>query len=685
MSDGNVDFPATPSNPSAAPAGYITPATSGTPEAPKTSAEISSLRGNIWELLLGKVVEAVQGFFSFGFGSAFDQLQSWASNLWNAAMDAFNKIGALITRVGGEVIEDVGDAINFVTHGLATLTQKLLTDAASVIGAIPQVLVTGLTGALGALNSALSAATAFIQNVIDAIISALRGIPVIGGLIPDLNKAVKANKADQQNFTISAVVSDVRNPDWVCRYPISDVTYAEVLNNKTSVFGDTDDASTGTSHTHSLGVTNDAYAEPAGWSVAKDESRGTYLTITNSTVHDTMGVIVWKSAGTLNNVYLEIFRENPDLSLTRIVSQEFSSSITTSTTFYEFTLPSRLIVQSGERYLMRIRNSSTVATNVWLTGFSMIASTKSIGFKTTGSTDTTKTSYTASEATTAQGAGTTLNWFMLAAKTLPQTARSWSDDGNRLSIGGLWVADAATGIDIYEEQFGYTGSTDGDQSSIYIRPLSQDVDRVEANLNINTASTVRCGVMLHCSRDFSQVVYLGVDGTSAKIYSGSTTSLTERASLSSGGSAKWALYYDNSADKYVALKDGAIIGLQWTSVGSAVTHDVNHRYGGMRISLASGQPAGTIDDWVLRDWYVAVPASVMVGVIPASADMNAVTVYANASVVSPQMTGSGDAVVPSFSAAASISTDVPSGVAEMRHSDVTTNEGFPFIFPFPLD
>lgn len=686
MADGNTDFPVTPTTPSQAPLGYVTPAGSATPESPKSAADISSYRGQFWELALGKVVEAVQGFFAFG-GTAFAQLQSWANTLWNAAMTAFNQIGQLITNVGGTVIGDVSAVINNVYNGLATLTSNLLNDAGAVIGAIPQTLVTGLTGAIGAINSAIGAATAFIHQVIDTIVSALRGIPIIGALIPDLSGAVKTQSANQQNMTISAVVSDNRNPSYVCRYPISDVTYPEFINNQISVFGTTDNASTGTAHTHTLNLTNTVYGEPAGWSVNQNESRGTYLTIAHATVHDTMGVIVWKDSGTLNNVYLEVFLENSDLSLTQVYSQEFSGSITTSTAFLEFTLPTRMIVVPGERYLMRVRNASSVATTVWLVGFTTITSSPTnVTWKTTTSTDSNRTSYTAAQAATAQTTGTTFNWFMLAAKSLPTVARSYSDDANRLSIGGMWVGTSSTAslLDIYEEAFGYTGTADGDQTAIYIQSLTQDVDRVEANLYINTASTARCGVMLHCARDFSQIVYLGVNGTSAKIYSGSATSLTERASLSSGGTGKWALYYDSSIDSYVALLNGASTGLQWTSAGSAVTHDSSHRFGGIRISSAGGTPAGTVDDWLLRDWYVAVPATVQATVMTATASMPDASWGGAVSVAAAPMTATISGVAPSVMAGAVVSAPVMTASIPAMHSDVSNNTSFPYVLPFPL-
>ncbi|GAA2436197.1 hypothetical protein [Mycolicibacterium llatzerense] len=654
---------------------------------PFTPQQLLEIGGQLIEQFLRRVVEAVVGFFVPGAGPAFDQLFDWAHDLGTAAWGAFNQVGQLISDIGGHVIGDVSAALNGAVNGLASLVNNLLHNAGAVIGSIPQTIVTGLNGALSALTSGVAAATQFVQQVIDAIMSALRGIPIVGGLIPDLNKAVKSNKVDQQNFTISAIVSDVRTPSWAGRYAISDVTYPEFINNKLAVFGQTDGASTGTAHTHTIGNANSAEAEAAGWLVNQNESRGSYLPVTNTTVFDTFGLVAWKVSGTLNNVYAEIFKVNDDGSLpTRIFSQEFSSSITTTTGYFEFTLPSRLIVQSGERYLCRLRNSSSVATGVWLIGMELVTSAAPNGFKTVGATDTNKTSYTASEAATAQAAGNTLNWFMLAAKNMPSVDKSYSDDFNRLNIGGLWVRASSTASlpDIYEEALGYTGSSDGDQEALYIRPCSRDVNRVEANLHINMASTARCGVLLHCSRDFAQVVYLGVNGTSAKIYSGPIASLSERASLSSGGTARWALYYDESADKYVALKDGANTGLQWTSVGSTVLHGSDYRYGGTRISLASGEAAGTIDDWVLRDWYIAVPATVQATAAVASIAAGSPSVTAGATVAHPAATASATGGTPTVTAGAVAATAPASATATAGDAAVSNNTGFPYTFPFNL-
>lgn len=660
---------------------------------PKTANQFDLFRGNFLEMLLRKVVEAVNGVFVHGIGGAFDQLRDWATDLWNAASDAMDMLRRLLTRIGAatsDAIEDAvdwaGDAIKGTANTLGGLMDKLLNNASEVIGSIPQALVSGLTGAIGAINAAISAATNFIQAVIDGIMSGLRGIPIIGALIPDLSRSVKQQKVDQQNFTISGIVSDARNPDWVCRYPISDVTYPEMWNNHTSVFGTTDAASAGTAHTHPIGSVTPTEAGPAGWSVNQHESRGVYLTIAHTTVHDTVGVMAWKDAGTINNVYLEIFRENADTSLTRIFSQEFSGALTTTNALHEFTLPSRLVVQSGERFLVRIRNSSSISTTVRVIGVAKIASSAETGFKTVGSTLTAQTSYTSGEAATARADGQVFGWFMLAAKNLPMTDRSFSDDANRLAIGGLWVRQSSTAslLDIYEDRFGYTGALDGDQSALYIHSCSRDVNKVEADLHLNPASTARLGIMLHCSRDFEQVVYLAVDGSSSKIYSGPIDSLTERASLATGGTGRWALFYDESGDEYVVLKDNSAIGLEWTSVGSAVGHGSDYRFGGFRIESDSGESGGFIDDWTLRDWYVAVPATIAVPRMEATASMPDVTVSSAVSAVSTRMESTAAMPAPSLEVGHSLDVERMESTAAMPDPEVSDGTTFPYIFPFPL-
>lgn len=79
------------------PDGYTAPSgqTSGSKEPPKTAGQILKYRNNFVEMGLRKVVEAVNGVFIHGIGSAFDQLQGWANDVG----DGMQKLGKLITGI----------------------------------------------------------------------------------------------------------------------------------------------------------------------------------------------------------------------------------------------------------------------------------------------------------------------------------------------------------------------------------------------------------------------------------------------------------------------------------------------------------------------------------------------------------------------------------------------------------
>ncbi len=183
----------------------------------------------------------------------------------------------------------------------------------------------------------------------------------------------------------------------------------------------------------------------------------------------------------------------------------------------------------------------------------------------------------------------------------------YSDNFDRAEIGGAdqWslTSDTADEFVIFLNRLSYLNTATGAQSGICIGQTAGDGSKVEANLIFNVFSNSQLGVMLHCNRDFSQVVYLGIGGGTADIYSGPITSLTSRASvvqLSVDG--LYGLYYDVANDKYVALKDGAAIstGLEWAS--PSVSNGPDFRYGGARIECAASANAGQIDNWNMRDW-----------------------------------------------------------------------------------
>lgn len=419
------------------------------------------------------------------------------------------------------------------------------------------------------------------------------------------------NTVKAQNFTISSVTSGlVRQPIWVSRYPICDVTYPEALLSGWFVTATTGAQTAGTAHTHPISLSSSNAAGGIMSVASQDESIGAYVTISQTLVIDTVGMWIRKalSSPSLNNVYIEIFKENADTSLTRVwVSSDISGSCSTSITWLSVTVSPGLLVHAGDRYLVRVRNSSSNLVNVGPAGILKTAiSPDSVFYTFTG--DTAQTSYTDTEAATARAATNIFPFIVLAATSLSATDQSFSDDFNRSQLGGLWTTKSNTTTDLLTvngSQASYNGTTNGNQNALVVRQMNGDKNYVEAAIYGTLDSTAHAylGVLMHCNSDFSSIMYLAVNDQGAKIYSGSTTSLTQRATITRDfNDGLWRLQYDPSTTTYTAYMDGNDVGLSWNDSGAAKPRGALYRYGGLRIERASGVNAGTMDDFTLADW-----------------------------------------------------------------------------------
>lgn len=423
--------------------------------------------------------------------------------------------------------------------------------------------------------------------------------------------ATELDVTQLQTTTVTQNVSASMNPGWLCRYPIGDVTYPEFMLNTFAVGGTSGAASTGTAHTHSVG----SFAtQLSSQSIAQNNSRGGYITVSNPMIIDTVGAVISKDVGTLNNVFLEVFQENQDGSLSRLVSEDIAIYLFTTAAYVEVTLLNPVIVQAGERYLVRVRNSSSVATAVNVVCMSQGLGPVDASMSTTGSTDTNKTSYTGGEAATNQAASTSLPFFLIATAAPVATEKSWADDFNRNDLGGLWTV-KQTGLMSIIIVLGQAGwpigaSEASTATAIFARPTLGDDQRVDGRLWLTDYLPGFSGPVMHANKDMSSLVWLAVSNTAASIYSGAYASLTQRATVSTTGSNEvlWSLYYQTSTNTYTALRDGQDIGLSWEDTGNVVPKGYDYRYGGLRVEtvLQDGDDlaGGLLDNWNLRDWQV---------------------------------------------------------------------------------
>ncbi|MHC9292064.1 hypothetical protein ACRCUN_06325 [Mycobacterium sp. LTG2003] len=555
--------------------------------------------------------------------------QAWVKDLTADLVSVWNGITgtvqSIMTQLGltpsGDFWDDlfdlsdeiawIQDAANQAGQDIATLLTNLWTNPAAVIQQIPQNLVNGLTTALANFNTAVNQiGDVLIGAVVTPISSAIANVVDFFHSLTNFQDTTAANQINQQNFQIAALAQGgYRNPTWVCREPIADVTYPESFLLGYFVTGVTGAASSGTAHTHTIPLSTNTYATAGLIGLSSGVSFGAYITVTATTVADTVGIYMSKDAGTVDNVYLEVFREASDRSLTRISSVDISSQLTTANQYVTAATNAGIIAQAGERYLIRVRNSSTTAVEVNIACLRIGTHSPEYAFNTLSAGLTNQTSYTTAEADAARSSATLLPWLMLASVNTGGDDQTHTDDfNNRSKLGSLWFLKSDTGsnqLGISNNRASFSGLTDGVQNALYIRPTGGDKMWVEGTL-YGTAIAVpgpRCGLLLNCNRDLSQVVYLACNINTAKIYTGPWNSLTERASVSSGlNDVPWQFYYDPGAGTYYALKDGNDIGLNWPDSGGLMQHGPDFRYGGLRIARASLFNAGQIDNWTLRDW-----------------------------------------------------------------------------------
>ncbi|ANW64023.1 hypothetical protein BCA37_10820 [Mycobacterium sp. djl-10] len=408
--------------------------------------------------------------------------------------------------------------------------------------------------------------------------------------------------SNAQAITYSTAVE--RNRKGICRYPIGFVSYAEELNLQFELWGSTGAASAGTAHTHPLGTGADARAAASGFGIGQNQSRGAYLYCSYPTPLRRIGFTAWVNSGTPTNVFLEVFRVNEDGTHVRIFSQNVASMIDTSSVLREVNLTDPILVQSDEQYMVRLRNSGAV--QIFHQCITRTPVMEETGFWTADASTTNLTTYTAAQATTARGGTDRTPFVFMADPSASIQDMTYYDNFNRKNLGSTYERKASTGgLAIFNGQVTYGGTTDGNQNAIVGTPTNSDRMFVSGGVyGVELAAAVsgaRAGLIICAARDWSQIVFLEVAAGVCRIFSGPWNSLTQRASVNSGGSGEYSVEYDPDTKIYLARRKGATFGLSWTDSGNLTQHGRDFRYGGMRITRSTFLNGGLIDDLTVRD------------------------------------------------------------------------------------
>ncbi|WP_336793032.1 hypothetical protein [Gordonia malaquae] len=141
--------------------------------------------GSIWwdDAALRKPATSIPQQWVTGLLDALSNLGDWIEHLVDQALTALGipTLGDIGDRIG-DFADAIGDLLGLGEDnaaGLDTLLDKLLHDPAAVLGSIPKAMVAGLESALAGIDD-------FVQDLIDALLRALRGIPVVGGTLADI-------------------------------------------------------------------------------------------------------------------------------------------------------------------------------------------------------------------------------------------------------------------------------------------------------------------------------------------------------------------------------------------------------------------------------------------------------------------------------------------------------------------
>lgn len=165
--------------------GSYTPAAGVTGVRVRITVEAALTVGTVWwdDVTLRKVATSLPQQFITGLTDALGDLGDWIKHLVDQVTTALGlptltDLGAGIAQLADEFGGWLGDTEDHAAQ-LSNLISGLLSNPGAWLGNLAQSQITGLTSALGGINTV-------IQNLINAILQALRGIPVVGGTLADI-------------------------------------------------------------------------------------------------------------------------------------------------------------------------------------------------------------------------------------------------------------------------------------------------------------------------------------------------------------------------------------------------------------------------------------------------------------------------------------------------------------------
>ncbi|AYR02757.1 minor tail protein [Gordonia phage Fosterous] len=475
----------------------------------------------------------------------------------------------------------------------------------------------------------------FIQNLLDAILRGIRGIPVVGGTIADIIGGVGTVATNAQDAVETAVSVGIQ------------VNYVQQVIALQSGMGvhETGPDRTGTPSfnfgymnrptstiTHDLWIDDpDQFGNQRG-----DDVFGTITLSTNpSTISVTASYAAWanvifKSAaerkvltweayksGTVSTFNVDVYKLEPDGSSTWVYSSpnlagDVPVSLASIGWMQHLMTGTSIVADIGDVYDVQFR--MTGSGTVFVTGLNFHMSTPLPGFRpyTIGSGRNPSSDPAPAVISTAarDAMYTGPAPFVSIGIDVGQVAlpRSFFDDFNRSDLGPRWIRYGDIGIKDGKVQ--YTGSAIANTTAamVYHQPLATDI--VEAGFDA-TIDEEDIGVGVHCPSNLSNGVWITADVGGVRIQTGAYGSRTDRDTAPVPGSGRYTIrVIRDEGDTHFIYQgffgdpnaEGAVPVVTWADTGNTIPAGIGRRWVG-KLARRNGliYPSGRGDNWAAAD------------------------------------------------------------------------------------
>ncbi|WKW86029.1 minor tail protein [Gordonia Phage JonJames] len=503
-----------------------------------------------------------------------------------------------------------------------------------------------------AIGDAVEGVQGIILNVINAIMSAIRKVPVVGGEIADRIGEMKtdvggvadtAQEASQQAESISNQVHYVREvislragrsvwetgPDrtGTVSFPFgllnimggSFTTSSE--SHTHTINGSTANATAGgTSHSHSNGGLNNtsnshSHTGTVGGSVPTVNVTATYAPwgnlIFDSNAERRVLTFIGMRTGTVTSFNLDLYKMEEDGSSTLVYSSpDLAPGLGATLQWQQHLLPNKVLTDIGDIYDVQFRmvGSGTVT----VAGVNMPYPTPIPGLRpySSGSARNPSSSPAPTTISTATRDSMYVGptpWISFGID-VGQTAipRYFYDDLNRTSWGSSWVIAQDMGLSSGRAYHPGGFLTGGDGRSIWQQQTLTDT--VESTFTITTANSGFMGVGICLNSSGTAGAWVMVNNEETNLCTGSyeIANRTERSTAPIGGAGSYKVRYTAVDNTYRVYKDGSTTPIiSWVDSSNVVTHGLGRRWVGIIAAKGSFQDSSYLDNWSAYDYSAA--------------------------------------------------------------------------------